>query len=134
MKRLPLLLPGALMLAALAALSQSHSAKPGSRQKDAEGARDPRAEAIHLNNLGTAYMNQQEFEHGLKLFRQAEAADPKLRVAKINEGIALENLQQYAPAIDLFNAVLKEDPNSAAAWYNLGLIYKGQGDSDKALD
>ncbi len=79
-------------------------------------------------------MNQQEFEHGLKFFKQAEAADPKLLVAKINQGIALENLQQYAPAIALFNVVVKDDPDNAAAWYNLGLIYKGQGDSATALD
>src|SRR5215469_10856692 len=56
------------------------------------------AEASRLNNLGAAYMNQQEFARALRLFRQAEAVNPKLDIARLNQAIALANLQRYGPA------------------------------------
>src|SRR5437899_4986364 len=49
-------------------------------------------EAARLNNLGAAYMNQQLFEKGLKAFQEAAALDPKLQIARSNQGIALLNL------------------------------------------
>ena len=51
-------------------------------------------EAARLNNLGAAYMNQQLFEKGLKYFEQAADADPRLTIARLNEGIAFLNLQK----------------------------------------
>ena len=45
-------------------------------------------EAARLNNIGCAYMNQQLFEKGLKSFQQAAEADPKLAIARLNEGVA----------------------------------------------
>src|SRR5919206_4719660 len=92
------------------------------------------AEAIRLNNLGTAYMNQQQFERGLKYFQQGAAADPELLAAQVNTGIALVNLQRTDEAKQLLDAVLKKAPNNTAAWYNLGLLYKNQGDAQPALE
>jgi len=91
------------------------------------------AEAVHLNNLGAAYMNQQQFARALNLFRRAAALNPKLDVAKTNEGIALANLQKYSQATALLNALVKKDPGNAHAWYTLGLVYKNQGDSKRSL-
>jgi Flp pilus assembly protein TadD len=90
-------------------------------------------EAVHLNNLGAAYMNQQQFARALILFRQAVALDPKSEIAKLNEAIALTNLQKYSPAATLLNGLLKKDPANARAWYMLGLIYKNQAESEKSL-
>ena len=45
-------------------------------------------EAARLNNLGCAYMNQQLFEKALKAFQQAAEADPKLAIARLNQGVA----------------------------------------------
>ena len=56
------------------------------------------AEAARLNNLGAAYMNQQLFEKGLKCFQQAAELDPKLTIARLNQGIALLNLQKIDEA------------------------------------
>jgi tetratricopeptide (TPR) repeat protein len=92
------------------------------------------AEAVHLNNLGAAYMNQQQFMRALSLFRQAAALNPKLEIARINEGIALANLQKYGPAATVLNTLLKKDPGNAHAWYMLGLVHKDQGNSEKSLD
>ena len=48
-----------------------------------------RSEAVRLNNLGTAYVNQQVFEKAAGYFHQAVQADPNLVFARLNEGIAL---------------------------------------------
>ena len=73
--------------------------KPISRStKNNSAIADRRTEASHRNNLGAAYMNQQEFQRALNLFRQAATLDPKLEIAKVNQGIALVYLQKYGPA------------------------------------
>lgn len=92
------------------------------------------AEAVHLNNLGAGYMNQQQFARALSLFRRAAALNPKLEIAKINEGIALANLQKYGPAITLLNTLIKKEPGNARAWYTLGLVYKNQANSERSRD
>ncbi|HXZ79083.1 MAG TPA: FG-GAP-like repeat-containing protein [Terriglobales bacterium] len=91
-------------------------------------------EAARLNNLGTAYMNQQSFEKAARLFQQAYALDPRLAQAHLNEGIALLNLQKTDDAKRNLEEVIKQEPENARAWYNLGLLYKGVADNDAALD
>src|SRR5918994_74275 len=59
------------------------------------------AEAIRLNNLGVASMNQQKFEQGLQWFAKSAEADPKLVTARVNRAIALFNLQRYDRAREL---------------------------------
>ncbi len=71
-------------------------------------------EAARLNNLGAAYMNQQLFEKGLKSFQQAAELDPKLAIARLNEGIALLNLQKIDEAKAALEAALKQDPKRSA--------------------
>ena len=55
---------------------------------------DKSTEAARLNNLGTAYMNQQLFEKALKSFEAAAALDPNQHIAQLNRGIALLNLDR----------------------------------------
>src|SRR5581483_10224060 len=71
---------------------------------------DTVAEAPRLNNLGNAYMNQQLFEKALKALHDAAALDPKMTIAKMNEGIALSNLQKVDEAKSLLQDVTKADP------------------------
>src|SRR5580700_10835605 len=92
------------------------------------------AEAARLNNLGAAYMNQQLFEKGLKSFQQAAALDPKLTIARLNEGIALLNLQKVDEAKAALAAALQQDSRNPNAWYNLGLYAKNTGDAQAAID
>src|SRR2546423_263372 len=79
------------------------------------------AESVHLNNLGAAYMNQQQFARALNLFRRAAALNTKLEIAKTNKGIALANLQKYGAATTIFTALARKDHGNAHAWYMLGL-------------
>jgi tetratricopeptide (TPR) repeat protein len=125
------LLPWVLFIALICAGQTPRSTS--STTKKQTGTADRAAEAARLNNLGAAYMNQQQFARALNLFRQAAAFNPKLEMAKVNQGIALLNLQKYDQAAAVLNASLKRDPGNAHAWYALGLVYKNQADAKRSL-
>jgi Tfp pilus assembly protein PilF len=91
------------------------------------------ADAVRLNNLGVASMNQQKFEAALKYFQDASARDASFPLAKVNEAIADLALQRYEPAQALLEAAVKTDDKNARAWYNLGLLQKGLGNADASL-
>jgi len=90
-------------------------------------------EAARLNNLGAAYMNQQFFEKALKSFEEAAALDPKLQIARVNQGIALLNLGKIDAARPLLENAVKRNPNDPHAWYNLGLLNKNARQTDAAI-
>ncbi|HZR59148.1 MAG TPA: FG-GAP-like repeat-containing protein [Terriglobales bacterium] len=92
------------------------------------------AEAARLNNLGAAYMNQQLFEKGLKAFEQAAALDPKLQIAKLNQGIALVNLGRVDAAKPILEEAVKLNPKDAHAWYNLALLDKNSSSPQDAVE
>ena len=92
------------------------------------------AEALRLNNLGVAYMGQQRLKQALLAFRRAEQLNAKLDIARLNEGIALLNLQRFAEARRLLKAALEREPNNARAWYNLGLLDRAEGKDEAALE
>ncbi len=119
------------------ALTQNRPAQnpPSARsQGTVPAAADARTEAIRLNNLAAAYMGQQKFEPALKLFEQAYKLDPRLQVARLNQGIALLNLQRADAARQVLDEFLKKNPQSARAWYNLGLLTKNSGHAKSAVE
>jgi lipoprotein NlpI len=91
------------------------------------------ADAVRLNNLGVASMNQQKFEVALKYFQDASARDQGLTAAMVNQAVALLALQRYEPAQQVLEAAVKADDRNVRAWYNLGLLQKGLGNADAAL-
>jgi tetratricopeptide (TPR) repeat protein len=107
-----------------AALQSAPSVKPA----------DKSAEVARLNDLGTAYMNQQFFEKALAAFEQASGLDPKLQIAQMNQGIALLNLGRVDAARGTLQHAVKQNPNDPRAWYNLGLLEKNSGNSQAAID
>src|SRR5215469_9629149 len=98
-----------------------------------QGAGGPAA-AIRLNNLGVAYMNQARVAEALQTFRRAEAQDPSLFSARLNEGIALLNSQQLMQARDVLLDATQRQSQSARAWYNLGLTYRTLAQTAPAID
>ncbi|MBS1850208.1 MAG: VCBS repeat-containing protein [Acidobacteria bacterium] len=94
----------------------------------------PSAAAARMNNLGVAYMNQQNFEKGFKAFQSAATLDPTLQVARLNEGIALLGQGKVDDAKPLLEEAVKRDPNQLHAWYNLGLLYKNSANPEAAVD
>lgn len=89
--------------------------------------------AIRLNNLGVAYMNQQNMEKAEKTFDEAYRTDPKLLTARLNQGIAFLNMQKLAEAKQALQDIVKQDPADAAAWYNLGLVARSGTDVKETI-
>src|SRR6266478_9831286 len=92
------------------------------------------AEAARLNNLGCAYMNQQLFEKGLKNFEDAAALDPNLRVARLNQGIALLSLARVDAAKKALEEAAKAEPKDPHVWYALGMLEKNSSDPQAAVE
>jgi len=95
---------------------------------------DKTTEAARLNNLGAAYMNQQLFEKALQKFEEAAGVDPKLEIAKLNQGVALLNLGRIDQAKPFLEQAVKPNATDPYGWFNLGLFYKNTGDVQKAID
>ena len=125
-----LLLPALAMYAAHRSGQSANTSAPktpGSQKKSLAG------DALRLNTLGVAYLNQGKAAEGQKYFEQALAADPEFAVAKMNLGIALlaqQKMEQARAALEDATAKLPDEPY---AWFNLGLVYKDAGDLAKAI-
>ncbi len=89
-----------------------------------------KAEAIHHNNLGVAYMERQEQKNALAEFQKAYALDAHLDAARLNQAIALLNLQQFSEARPILEELAKHEPKNPRVWYNLGLLEKSDGHAD----
>jgi len=92
--------------------------------------RTANAEAVAHNNLGVAYMDRQEQKRALAEFDKAWALDPHLYAARLNQAIALLNLQQYPRAQSVLDEAAKREPKNPRVWYNLGLLEKSNGHAD----
>ena len=123
-------------LAALTLVGQTKRASPKIPKQSASTspATSRAAQADSLNNLGVGYMNQQQFEKALGYFRRAYALQPRLTIARLNQAIALLNLQRMEQATAILLDIVKHDPQNVRAWYNLGLLYKSEGQAEPAAD
>ena len=124
------LLPG---LAVFAARRGNRSGAEVAQETKTGGKKAPAGEALRLNSLGVAYMNQQKSAEAQKYFEQALAADPEFAAARMNLGISLLAQQKIEPARAALEAAAEKLPENPYAWYNLGLAYKDAGDNAKAI-
>ncbi len=79
-------------------------------------------------------MGQQFLDRANKSFEAAVKADPRLTLAKVNEGIALLYLQRLPEAQELLETAAAGDPKDPHVWYALGLLYRNENQPAKALD
>ena len=91
-------------------------------------------DSIRSNNLGVAEMSRGRPAQALELFRQAWRGDPSLFAARLNEGIALLNVQRFDEAREVLMDATQRRPDSARAWYNLGILYRNLAQADPAID
>jgi Tfp pilus assembly protein PilF len=90
-------------------------------------------EALRLNTLGVAYMNQGKSSDAQKSFEKALAADPNFAQARLNLGISLLAQQKLDEARAALEEAASKLPDDPYAWYNLGLAYKDAGQPEKAI-
>ena len=106
---------------------------PNQKPPAGEAQKRVSAEALRLNTLGVAYMNQGKSADAQKYFEQAIAADPDFAQAKMNLGISLlaqQKLDQARTALEQAAVLLPNDPYAS---YNLGLADKDSNEPEKAI-
>jgi Flp pilus assembly protein TadD len=117
-----------------AVVLHSRAAQVSTKQAQRAAPQYNTAEAYRLNTLGVAYMNQQRPADGQKYFEQSLGVDPTFEVARLNLGISLLAQQKLEPARTALAAAAAKLPQDPYAWYNLGLVYKDLGDSEKGVE
>src|SRR5260370_36557647 len=84
-------------------------------------------------------MNQQLFEKGLRHFDDAAALHPNLKVARLNQGIALLSLARVDAAKKALDEAAKAVPADAHkkdphVWYALGMLEKNSSEPQAAVE
>lgn len=100
---------------------------------NAESAKKISAEALRLNTLGVAMMNQGKSAEAQKNFEQALAKDPNFAQARMNLGISYLAQQKLDQARAALEEAANKLPGDPYAWYNLGLAYKDSAQAEKAI-
>src|SRR5580704_12423435 len=111
----------------------TQNSPPKKQQTSSSSEKEASVEALRLNSLGVAHMNQQKGAEAEKYFNRSLAADPAFAPAKVNLGIALLSQQKLAPAVAALEDASAKLPQDPFAWYNLGIAYKDSGEPEKAI-
>ena len=119
---------GALMMRSNASPGQEHRVTSELQTRTVNPS-----DAYRFNTLGVAYMNQQRPADAQKYFAQALGADPTFAVARVNLGISLMGQQKLETAREVLEEAARQLPKDPFAWYNLGLVYKDLGETEKGI-
>jgi hypothetical protein len=103
---------------------------------------------LEVNNRGIGHMEQFNYDEAIGSFKEVTQLAPDWMPGQINLGIALMNkagyegtkastekaatASGYAAAVQVFERVLKREPNNPYALFCLGLIAYQQGDFERA--
>ena len=85
------------------------------------------------NSLGNSYYVQGNYAEALEEFNKALAMAPGFSNAIMNAGLACKHLGRTEEARILYQKAIETDSDNALRYYNLGLLYGGLGQFDKAL-
>jgi tetratricopeptide (TPR) repeat protein len=78
--------------------------------------------------------NKQDYEKALRMARKASSIDPKNTKARVEEGKALINLLQFDQALAAFQAAVEGGSRDADCFSYLEVMYRLQGNSNKAME
>jgi tetratricopeptide (TPR) repeat protein len=87
-------------------------------------------------NLGKAYYeNPATQQQAVEEFQQALAIAPDSARDKLNYALALLKVKgREEEAVKLLEQVQRQDPSLPHTWFNLGIYYKHQGDTQRAIE
>lgn len=91
-------------------------------------------EAVRLNNLGTALVNQQLLDGAVLKFDEAARLEPTLACAELNKGLTLIYLQKMAEASVALTRASELAPDDPHVWYALGLLYRSENETAKGIE
>ncbi|WP_419655886.1 fusion protein (Methyltransferase type 12 and tetratricopeptide TPR-1+TPR-2) [Desulfosarcina variabilis str. Montpellier] len=86
-----------------------------------------------LNALGTVYLDQCQMDKAKKVFEKAANLNPPHLSACYNLGRLKQVEKDYNGAIDIYSAIVKQEPRFGLAWNNLGVAYREVGEPDEAI-
>ena len=112
-------------------LEQTDARKAEEAYRKALAADPDRVDA--LVNLGALLCDQKRCPEAVLLFDDAVAGGVRSALLHYNHAIVLEDVGQFARAIEAYRAALELAPHMADAHYNLGLLLERQGDGQGAL-
>ncbi|MBN2328855.1 MAG: VCBS repeat-containing protein [Candidatus Omnitrophica bacterium] len=92
-----------------------------------------KADLNRLRLLGTAYMEEEDFENAVRVFKEAAAIAPQSASDVINLGIAHYHGDLNDDSIRILSSAREMAPDNPFANYSLGLAYKKIGDTTNAL-
>jgi Tfp pilus assembly protein PilF len=93
--------------------------------------RDSRPPEV-LNNLGVAYMREDENARALDAFSEANMLAPANPVTSLNLSIAQQIQGDISAAINTAEEAIHAHPNNRMLQFLLGFLFKSQGEEEKA--
>src|SRR5687767_7130841 len=85
-------------------------------------------------NLGKAfYENPTTQNEAVEAFRKALQLAPNSVREQLNYGLALLRAGKTAEGVAQLQSVQKRDPKLPHTWFNLGIVYKKQGEHERAV-
>ena len=113
------------------ALEETDAQKAEEAYRQALAADPNRVDA--LVNLGALLCDQKRCSEAVLLFDYAIAGGVRSALLHYNHAIVLEDVGEYARAVEAYRAALELEPHMADAHYNLGLLLEREGDGQGAL-
>ena len=92
---------------------------------------DP-SQAGALQNLGNAYLKQEQTENAVQCYRSAIKLTPSVADLQHNLGVAYVRLKQYNKAIEAYQAALMLEPQNGAFHSGLAVCYYLSGDKESS--
>jgi len=92
------------------------------------------ADALALNSLGYAELNNRHLVQALSYFERALVQTPNIANAHFNVGFVCEELGRSQDAEVAFKAALQLDEKFDRAWYGLGLVLVRQRKLEESLE
>lgn len=84
-----------------------------------------------LENLGNAYINVNQFDKGIQLYKEVLQRKPSDQELLYNIAQAYYKSGKYSEAIEYWDQVLGNDKSNARALYMIGLSYQKKGEKQK---
>jgi len=89
-----------------------------------------------LSRLADIYYEKGELDQAYELYRRITTIEPateNARVAYLNMGNILDEMQRFDEAVEAYQKAIAISPKDAAAYYNMGIAYKHAGKPELAI-
>ncbi len=86
-----------------------------------------------LNALGTVFLDQSQPDKAKKYFEKAASLNPPSLSACYNLGRLKQMEGDHKGAIDIYRAIVKQQPRFGLAWNNMGVAYREISEPDEAI-